>query len=81
MGCGPWNRKESDTTKATDHTHTHMLIKNHDIYLKAPYSNSLNNSCYNIGYLNSGIIKEKTKTFANCLEKKPVRYHLSPTLA
>ena len=74
-------KSQTQLKQLITHTHTHMLIKNHDIYLKAPYSNSLNNSCYNIGYLNSGIIKEKTKTIANCLEKKPVRYHLSPTLA
>ena len=34
-----------------------------------------------MGYLKSGIIKEKIETLLSCLEKKLVRYHLSPTLA
>ena len=55
VGYCPWKRRESDRTEAIEHTH--MLIKNHDIYLKALYSNSLNNCCYTMGYLKSGVRK------------------------
>ena len=26
VGCGPWGRKESDTTEQVMHTHTHDII-------------------------------------------------------
>ena len=30
MGCSAWHRKESDTTEATEHTHTY-LCREHSI--------------------------------------------------